>query len=199
MSLSLSGNCLSCGSSWGLEVLLPHLTDVAVERVDRLPGLVRISVRARGEVGICRRCGAGSSRVHSRYTRRLADAAIGGQRVVIRLTVRRFFCDVPGCPASTFAEQVQGLTTAYARRTPQREERWKRSLWRWRAGPGHAWRARSDYRRAGRRCYGWSAPCPILVWVALLCSGSTYPEPGIIPIIGRADRVHAGEGWFGWR
>jgi transposase len=38
--------------------------------------------------------------------------------MVIRLRVRRFFCDVPSCPACTFAEQVEGLTTAYARRTP---------------------------------------------------------------------------------
>lgn len=118
MSLSLSGNCLSCGLPCGLEVLFPHLAGVVVERVDRLPGLVCLSVRARGEEGICPRCGAGSSRVHSRYDRRLADAAVGGQRMVIRLRVRRFFCDVPGCPACTFAEQVEGLTTAYARRTP---------------------------------------------------------------------------------
>ena len=118
MSLSPSGSCLSCGSSCGVEVLLPHLAGVAVERVDRLPGVVWLSVRACGEEGTCRRCGAGSSRVHSRYTRRLADAAAGGQRVVIRLAVRRFFCDAPGCAASTFAEQVEGLTTAYARRTP---------------------------------------------------------------------------------
>ena len=118
MSLSPSGKCLSCGSSCGLEVLLPHLAGVVVERVDQLPGLVCLSVRAGGAEGICRRCGAGSSRVHSRYTRRLADAAVGGQRVVIRLAVRRFFCGAPSCPAVTFAEQVEGLTTAYARRTP---------------------------------------------------------------------------------
>jgi transposase len=38
--------------------------------------------------------------------------------VVIRLGVRRFFCDTPGCPVATFAEQVEGLTSRYARRTP---------------------------------------------------------------------------------
>jgi transposase len=118
VSLSLSGNCLSCGSLCSLEALLPHLAGVVVQQVDRLPGLVCLSVRARSEEGICPRCGAGSSRVHSRYERRLADAAVGGQRMVIRLQVRRFFCDGPGCPACTFAEQVEGLTTAYARRTP---------------------------------------------------------------------------------
>jgi transposase len=56
--------------------------------------------------------------VHSRYQRRLADAAIGGRRVVLRLRVRRFFCDDHGCRARTFAEQIPGLTSRYARRSP---------------------------------------------------------------------------------
>ena len=34
------------------------------------------------------------------------------------LRVRRFFCDNPVCPARTFAEQITGLSSAYARRTP---------------------------------------------------------------------------------
>jgi transposase len=56
--------------------------------------------------------------VHSSYERRLADAPVGGQPVVIRLTVRRFFCGNPDCAAVTFAEQVEGLTSRRARRTP---------------------------------------------------------------------------------
>jgi transposase len=56
--------------------------------------------------------------VHSRYQRRLADAAIGGRRVVLRLRMRRFFFDNPGCGARTFAEQIPGLTSRYARRSP---------------------------------------------------------------------------------
>jgi transposase len=56
--------------------------------------------------------------VHSRYQRRLADATAGGRPVMIRLIVRRFFCDAPDCRAATFAEQVEGLTSRYARRTP---------------------------------------------------------------------------------
>jgi hypothetical protein len=55
--------------------------------------------------------------VHSRYARRLADAAIGGRRVVIRLAVRRFFCACAGCRRRTFAKQVPGLTIRYARKT----------------------------------------------------------------------------------
>lgn len=43
---------------------------------------------------------------------------MGGRYVLIRLRVRRFFCDKSGCLAVTFAEQIDGLTTRYARRTP---------------------------------------------------------------------------------
>jgi len=67
----------------------------------------------------CPSCGHPSARVHSRYQRRLADAAIGGRRVVLRLRVRRFFCDHHRCPARTFAEQIPNLTSRYARRTPR--------------------------------------------------------------------------------
>ena len=118
MSLSPSGCCLSCVSACGLGLLLPHLAGVVVEQVDQLPGLVCLWARARSAGAACPRCGVVSSQVHSRYERRLADAAVGGQRVVIRLRARRFFCGARGCPACTFAEQVDGLTTAYARRTP---------------------------------------------------------------------------------
>nr|WP_255357202.1 ISL3 family transposase [Sciscionella sp. SE31] len=66
----------------------------------------------------CPRCGTVSSRVHSRYQRTLADAAIAGRPTTLVLRVRRFFCDANGCPARTFAEQIDGLTSAYARHTP---------------------------------------------------------------------------------
>jgi transposase len=59
-----------------------------------------------------------SGRVHSWYCRTLADAALGGRPVAIALAVRRFFCAAPGCPRKTFAEQVEGLTARYARKTP---------------------------------------------------------------------------------
>jgi transposase len=77
-----------------------------------------VYARVRADRGVCPRCGQASGRVHSSYGRRLADAPAGGRPVVIRLTVRRFFCGNPGCAAVTFAEQVEGLTSRRARRTP---------------------------------------------------------------------------------
>ncbi len=56
--------------------------------------------------------------MHSRYEPRLADASIAGQLVTLQLAVRRFFCDNNECSATTFVEQVEGLTTRHARRTP---------------------------------------------------------------------------------
>jgi transposase len=78
---------------------------------------VHIWAHARATTATCPHCGRVSARVHSRYQRRLADAAVGSRRVVLRLGVRRFFCDHSDCQARTFTEQITGLTTRYARRT----------------------------------------------------------------------------------
>lgn len=60
--------------------------------------------------------------MHGRYLRRLSDAAVSGTRVVIELLVRRFRCLNVTCPTVTFAEQVAGLTSPYARYTPLMRE-----------------------------------------------------------------------------
>jgi transposase len=91
---------------------------VVIEKVARLPGAVEIWGRVAADTGRCRSCGAIASRVHSRYRRRLEDVPVGGQPVVIHLTVRRFFCPAAGCSRQTFAEQVPDLTCRYGRRTP---------------------------------------------------------------------------------
>jgi transposase len=71
----------------GVRVLLPHLADVVIERINEVGGAVRIWARPRAGRGACPCCGAGSARVHSRYERRLADAAVAGRRVEIQLRV----------------------------------------------------------------------------------------------------------------
>ena len=117
MSVSQFSGCLSCQHEISLERLLPHLAGVVVEAAE-LAGSLCLRARARAGQGVCPRCGQASGRVHSTYGRRLADAPVGGQPVVIRLAVRRFFCGNPDCAAVTFAEQVEGLTSRRARRTP---------------------------------------------------------------------------------
>ena len=65
----------------------------------------------------CPRCGQWSSQVHGRYWRLPADGAAGRRAVLIALQVRRFRCRQPGCPAVTFAEQAEGVTSRYCRRS----------------------------------------------------------------------------------
>ena len=115
MSLSQGDVLLSCPGPVDLAVLLPHLARVIVEAVTAAAGLLLVTARARAPEAACPKCGAVSRRVHSRYARTLADAAVGGRPVAIALAVRRFFCAAPGCPRKTFSEQVDGLTTRYAR------------------------------------------------------------------------------------
>jgi transposase len=79
---------------------------------------VQILARTRAGQVACPDCGIGSDRLHSRYRRRLGDLAVGGRRVVIVLSVRRLLCDNHSCRRRTFAEQVEGLTVRYGRRTP---------------------------------------------------------------------------------
>jgi transposase len=118
LSVSQVSGCLSCQHEVSLERLLPHLAGVVVEAAELAGGRLCIWARARAEGAACPRCRRPWARVHSSYERRLADAPVGGQPVVIRLTVRRFFCGNPDCAAVTFAEQVDGLTSRRARRTP---------------------------------------------------------------------------------
>ncbi|MEV6995967.1 ISL3 family transposase [Streptomyces sp. NPDC093228] len=79
---------------------------------------LRIRARCTRPGGVCPACGTSSRRVHSRYLRTLADTAVAGRAADIELTLRRFFCDAVACRKRTFAEQVDGLTVRYGRRTP---------------------------------------------------------------------------------
>jgi transposase len=102
-----------------IERLFPHLEAVRVEQLVLTEGVLRVVARTRDERDYaCPACGTPSRRTHSRYERRLADAPVGGRRSVIELSVRRLFCDNSGCDRGTFAEQVEGLTFFYGRRTP---------------------------------------------------------------------------------
>ena len=88
-----------------------------MDGIEEIGGGVWLSASVHAAEGACTGCGRRSARVHSRYERRLADATVAGRRVVIRLRVRRFFCDAKDCAVRTFAEQVDGLTVPYGRRT----------------------------------------------------------------------------------
>ncbi|RDI63523.1 transposase IS204/IS1001/IS1096/IS1165 family protein [Nocardia pseudobrasiliensis] len=98
-------------------MLFPHLDGLRIDGVDSASLRMRLDVSTRDEPAVCPGCGLSSRRVHSRYQRRLSDTAITGREVLIRLRVRRLFCDNSDCGRGTFAEQIPQLAARHARRT----------------------------------------------------------------------------------
>ena len=70
----------------------------------------------------CPICGEPADRVHSRYTRTLADLPWARFAVHFRVQVRRFFCDNPACPRTIFAERLAGIAEAFAHRTARQRD-----------------------------------------------------------------------------
>jgi hypothetical protein len=90
---------------------------VVIDGIDLTHSAVVVAAHGRTRGLRCRGCGRVSTRVHSRYRRRVADLPVAGRPVVLCLTVRRFFCDHVDCGAGTFVEQIPGLTEHHARRS----------------------------------------------------------------------------------
>ena len=65
----------------------------------------------------CPLCHVQAGRIHSRYTRQVADLPCVGRHVTLLLRVRKFFCPNPACPRTIFAEQFPELVPSYARLT----------------------------------------------------------------------------------
>lgn len=78
---------------------------------------ITLAARTSSRVALCPVCAKRSVRVHSRYTRTLADLPWQGIPVTVRLRVRRFFCDERTCDRAIFAERLSGVATHYGRRT----------------------------------------------------------------------------------
>lgn len=102
-----------------LAIVFPHLSAVRVEKVARTGGSVALHVRPTSPTAACPCCGTDSSRVHSRYPRTVSDMTVSGQETVLRLEMRRFFCPYEQCERRIFAEQIDGLTIRYGRRSVQ--------------------------------------------------------------------------------
>jgi transposase len=97
---------------------LPQFAAATVDSVELNGDLVTFRVRAKASDAACPGCRRRSSRVHARYQRQLADLPLGGRKVQVIAHIRRFKCASSRCGQSTFSEQIPGLTTPFARRTP---------------------------------------------------------------------------------
>jgi transposase len=96
---------------------MPHLAGLHVDQVAIADDAVQIDLHRTARTARCPGCRRRSHRVHSSYTRRIADLPIAGSEVILHLRVRRFRCSTSRCPRRIFAEQVPGLATRRARRS----------------------------------------------------------------------------------
>ncbi|MFE0460400.1 ISL3 family transposase [Kitasatospora sp. NPDC058965] len=96
------------------DVLFPGI-DVRLEGVSATAAVLFVDAAASGRPPSCPGCRWRGRRVHSTYRRRLSERPLGGQKLVVRLRVRRFFCDRKSCGRRTFVEQVDRLTEPHRR------------------------------------------------------------------------------------
>ena len=81
------------------------------------PDQITILTAPKPSSSACPLCGAVSSRLHSHYTRTLADLPWQGCAVTIQVRARRFRCATTGCLRQVFAERLPEVARSWARRT----------------------------------------------------------------------------------
>ena len=85
--------------------------------VDEAAAAITLHVTSTQACVPCPLCHVQTPRVHSRYTRTLADLPWGPYAVRVQLRVRKFFCDHPACPRQIFTERLPTVAAPWARRT----------------------------------------------------------------------------------
>lgn len=108
------------GEKFALSSLIP--AGLVVEAIAENEGVIVITARSGTLARPCPLCRRVSSRVHSRYVRRVSDLPCSGTKVELRLVARRFVCDATLCRRRIFAERCDdSVVTERSRRTPRLE------------------------------------------------------------------------------
>lgn len=100
-----------------LDSLLPDAAAFHRGKTEYQLELVTIHLCFTQATAQCSRCQQPATRVHSHYTRTVADVPLAGIPVQWQLEVRRFFRENPDCPRLTFTEQVPSLLARGAHRS----------------------------------------------------------------------------------
>jgi len=102
--------------------LLPDTTELCLDHLVSEPHSLTMVVQAARESVLCPDCHQPTRRIHSRYTRLLADLPWNGVAVRIRLHTRKFFCSSLTCSRRIFTERLPATAVRYARRTTRLAE-----------------------------------------------------------------------------
>jgi transposase len=101
--------------------LLPALPSFQLNEISTDENTITLVLTMTSATAACPLCHHPSQRVHSRYTRTLADLPWARIPVRLQLRVRRFFCDQTDCRRGIFSERLDPAIAAYARRTRRLE------------------------------------------------------------------------------
>ena len=98
--------------------LLPLLpADLSVSRIQHQPDRIVFLAASTATSAACPVCGQISARLHSHYSRILADLPCQGRVARIHVRARRFRCDTATCSRRIFAERLPGIAQVKSRRT----------------------------------------------------------------------------------
>jgi transposase len=102
-----------------LACLLPETTALCLAacHVDHTAAQITLLVRSTQTSVPCPLCATPARRIHSRYTRTLADLPWADYRVRLQLCVRKWFCRNRACRRRIFTERLPTLVAPWARRT----------------------------------------------------------------------------------
>jgi transposase len=97
--------------------LLADPTSIRLEKIIQHPSSLTLVVEATQPRPECPRCHRPSTRVHSYYTRTVADLPWHGVSVCLRLHTRRFRCKNSLCTKRIFCERLPRVVAHYGRKT----------------------------------------------------------------------------------
>jgi transposase len=93
--------------------------NLMIEQIIQQDHRVIVLVKSTVPTSCCPLCASTSENVHSYYLRTLSDLPSSGFAVLLKLTVRRFFCRNPRCARRIFTERLADLVEPWAQMTNQ--------------------------------------------------------------------------------
>ena len=100
-----------------MTLLFPGLADLVMTDALVAEGVLTVLIKCGRLYAACPLCQTSSDRIHSCYTRKLADLPCFEFKVQIKLAVRRFFCTNKNCKRLIFGERLAEIVDVKARRT----------------------------------------------------------------------------------
>ena len=106
----------------GTTPFLPLPSTLSIDVIEQDAQTLFVHLHATTLTVPCPRCGTSGSYVHSHYHRTVADVSCGGQRLLLKLLVRKWVCAEVSCSQRIFAERFPDFVQTYARMTDRLRE-----------------------------------------------------------------------------